>query len=90
MILTSNAALFFAIDLERIEGEDISRHLYADALFIHLRCPRCGGEFTLYSPGWGEDYLKERIIKLHPESSHRIDNDLLKEIIDRVVYHGDC
>ena len=79
-----------AIDLERIEGKEISRHLYADSLFIHLRCPRCDGEFTLYSPGWGEDYLKERIIKLYPELSHRIDDDLLKGIIDRVLYHGDC
>ena len=70
--------------------KEISRHLYADALFIHLRCPRCGGEFTLYSPGWDEDYLKERIVKLHPELEDRMDDSLLNEIIGRVLYHGDC
>ena len=76
--------------LERIEGEEISRHLCADSLFIHLRCPRCDGEFTLYSPGWSEDYLKERIVELHPEIEDRIDNELLNGIIGRVLYHGDC
>ena len=80
----------FAIDLERIGGEEISRHLYADALFIHLWCQRCGGEFTLYSPGWGEDYLKERIFQLHPELDGRIDDSLFNEINGRVIYHGDC
>ena len=80
----------FAIDLERIEGEEISRHLYADSFFIHLLCPRCHGEFTLYSPGWGEDYLKERIVELHPELEDRIDNELLNDIIGRILYHGDC
>ena len=80
----------FAIDLERIKGEEISRHLYVDSLFFHLRCPGCEGEFTLYSPSWGEDYLRERISKLHPELKDGMDNELLNEIIGRVLYHGDC
>ena len=80
----------FAVDLERIAGEEIATHFYADAFLIHLKCPRCGGEFTLYSTGWGEDYLEERILKLHPELEGRIDNELSKQIIDRVIYHGDC
>ncbi len=80
----------FAVDLERIKGKEIAMHFYTDAFLVHLRCPRCGGEFTLYSTGWGEDYLKERIFKLHPELEDRIDDRLFNEINDRVIYHGDC
>ena len=80
----------FAVDLQRIEGEEITTHFYADAFLIHLRCPRCSGEFTFYSPGWGEDYIKERIFQIHPVLEAIIDNDLFNEINDRVIYRGDC
>jgi hypothetical protein len=59
----------------------------ADAFLIHLRCPRCGGKFTLYSPGWGEDYLKGRIFQLHPELKGRVDDELFNEINYRVILH---
>lgn len=74
----------FAIDMQRIKGNIIATYNFPDATLVHLSCPRCGGEFTLYFHAWGEDYLKDIISKLHPELEGRIDDDLLSEINNRV------
>ena len=74
----------FAIDMQRIKGNIIATYNFPDATLVHLSCPRCGGEFTLYFHAWGESYLKDIISKLHPELEGRIDDDLLSEINNRV------
>ncbi|GAG97890.1 unnamed protein product [marine sediment metagenome] len=74
----------FAVDMQRIKGDIIAAYNYPDCTLVHLSCPRCDGEFTLYFHAWGEDYLKDIICKLHPELEDRIDDDLFNEINDRV------
>ena len=59
----------FAIDGERVGGEEIENYCFRDLQVIHLRCPRCGGEFTYASEGFEASYLKERICKVYPELS---------------------
>ena len=74
----------FAVDLQRIKGGIIAQYDFPDATLLHLRCPRCGGEFSHYFHAWGEDYLKDIISKLHPAFEGRIDDKLFNEINDRV------
>jgi len=76
----------FAVDLERVKGNEIARYDFPDAAFIGFSCPRCGGEFSLYINGWGEDYVKEKIKKLHPELGGNISDKLFREVNDRVLY----
>lgn len=71
----------FAIDSVRVKGEDKKLHKFDDALIEHLSCPRCGGEFTRYNEGFGEDYLRERILKLHPELSESLDRKTIESIV---------
>ena len=72
------------MDMQRIKGEVIATYNFLDATLVHLSCPRCDGEFTLYFHAWGEPYLKNIISKLHPELKGRIDDTLFNEINDRV------
>ena len=74
----------FAVDMQRIKGQVIATYNYPDATLVHLSCPRCKGEFTLYFNSWGEDYLKDIISKLHPEFKNKISNKLFREVNDRV------
>lgn len=74
----------FAIDMQRIKGNIIATYNFPDATLVHLLCPKCGGEFTLYFHAWGKDHLKDIISKLHSELEGRIDDDLLSEINNRV------
>jgi hypothetical protein len=74
----------FAIDLERVPGTLVAQHDYSDGMLLQYQCSRCGGEFTVYSQGFDEPYLKERIRKLHPELGGVIDDEVFEEIIDCV------
>lgn len=74
----------FAVDMQRIKGKTIATHNFPDATLVHLSCPRCGGEFTLYIRALGKPYLKDIISKLHPELEGRNDDDFFNEINDRV------
>ena len=57
----------FAIDGERVGGEEIENYSFRDLQVIHLRCPRCGGEFTFASQGFEASYLRDRICQVYPE-----------------------
>lgn len=59
----------FAIDGRRIAGEEIDFYSFPDLIVVHLRCPRCGGEFTYVSEGFEMGYLVERICTLYPQLS---------------------
>ena len=72
----------FAIDLQRVPGKILNTYRFPDSLLLHLKCPRCGKEFTSYSEGWSEDYLEGTISTLHPELSNRIDSKLLDQVHD--------
>ena len=76
----------FAVDLERIKGNEVARFDFPDATLLHFSCPRCGGEFSQYINGWGEDYVKKTISKLHPELGGRISDQLFREVNDRVLW----
>jgi len=79
----------FAIDLERIKGNEIARYNFPDMTVIHYSCPRCGGEYSLCSNGFAEPYLNSIIHKLHPELGGIIEENHLNEIIGRVLYIDD-
>lgn len=74
----------FAIDLQRVKVEEIAQYDFPDATLVHLKCPKCGGEFSYYIRAWGEDYLRNRILKLHPEMEGRIEGNLIRVINDRM------
>ena len=74
----------FAIDLQRIKANIVAQEDYPDATVLHLKCPKCDGEFSYYIRAWAEPYLKDRITKLHPEIEGKISDDLLSEINDRM------
>ncbi len=82
----------FAIDLKRVKAEVIDRQNLPDATVLHLKCPKCGGEFSYYIRAWGQDYIKERIEKLHPELAGHITEDMISIINDRLwpEHDGDC
>ena len=73
----------FAVDMQRIKGTIIATYNFPDATLVHLSCPRCGGEFTLYFHAWEESYLKDIIATLHPELEERMDN-VFDEVNNRV------
>ena len=75
----------FAVDMERVKGNEIARYDFPDSTLLHFSCPRCGGEFSLYIPGWGEGYIKKVIRKFHPEIGGEIGEELLREVNDRVL-----
>ena len=74
----------FAVDLYRVKADIIAQYDFPDAMVLHLKCSRCGGEFSYYSRGWGEPYLKGIIMKLHPELEDKVDDDLIGKINDRM------
>ena len=61
----------FAIDLQRVKADTIAQYDFADATVLHLRCPRCSGEFSYYIRAWGEDYIRNIVLKLHPQLKGR-------------------
>ncbi len=72
----------FAVDLQRVKANIIAQHDFPDATVLHLKYPKCGGEFSYYIRAWGEDYLRNIILKLHPELEGRIDDNLIRKIND--------
>jgi len=74
----------FAIDKVRVDGDIIGQYDFSDAMLLHLRCPRCDGEFTCYAKIFGRDYIEERVRKLHPETKGVISEEWLEEIVDLV------
>jgi hypothetical protein len=66
----------FAIDRKRVGGEIISDHNFPDLSVTHLRCPRCGGEFTYVSEGFERSYLLKRICTLYPQLASLIKRGL--------------
>lgn len=75
----------FAVDMVRVKGEEINEYHFPDALLLHLRCPRCGGEFTYYSEGWDERYIRRVLSKVRPElASISADDKRFEEIVNRV------
>ena len=79
----------FAVDLARVKGTVLARHEFPDGYLEYLYCPRCKGEYSLYVPVWGEDYVKDRLLALHPELRGQVDEPFLKRINDRVLYPND-
>ena len=79
----------FAVDMKRVKGIELARHDFPDATLWHFLCPRCGGEFSQYSNGWSETYVKEKINKLHPELGSIISDELFREVNDRVLFPPD-
>jgi len=75
----------FAIDKQRVKGKIIAKYIFQDALLLHLSCPRCGGEFTIYAETWSKEYLNERIHKIHPEWKGEIGEEQFSEILDLVI-----
>jgi len=80
----------FAVDMERVKCNQIAQYDFPDATVLHFKCPRCGGEFSYYIRAWGEDYLRNTILKLHPELEGRIDDDLIRKINDRMWPEYNC
>ena len=81
----------FAVDMKSVKTEVITQYNFPDAMVLHMRCPKCGGECSYYSPGWGETYVKGIISKLHPELGDKIEDELFEEINDRVfLEYLDC
>lgn len=70
----------FAIDHKRIKAKEIAKQDFPDATVLHLKCDRCGGEFSDYFNIWGEDYIRERMAALHPEFVGQISDDEITAI----------
>ena len=75
----------FAIDKQRVAGKEIAQYHFPDALLLHYSCPRCGSEWSVYSEGWTQEYLNERMYELHPEWKGNIGDEQAREILDLVV-----
>lgn len=81
----------FAVDMLSVKTEVIAQYNFPDAMVLHRRCPRCGGECSCYAPIWSEPYVKHIISKLHPERGGKIEEELFEEINGRVFLEGhDC
>jgi hypothetical protein len=82
----------FAIDLHRAKAKLIDQYNFPDATIIHMKCDRCGGEYSYYFTVWGEDYTKQRIARLYPELEGEISDDMIVETNSRLwpECHGDC
>jgi len=81
----------FAVDMKSVETEIIAQYNFPDAMVLHRRCPRCGGEYSYYAPMWSETYVKDMISKLHPELGDKIEEELFEEVNDRVLFGcSDC
>jgi hypothetical protein len=76
----------FAVDLVRVKGIRVNRRELTDGCIEVYECRRCGGEFSVYVSVWGEDYVKKRINKLHPELGGKIKDKLFHEINQRVLF----
>ena len=79
----------FAIDRVRVKGEIIAQCSFSDALLLHLKCPRCGGEFTFYSEGVDDEILKGLIFRLHPELEGRLGEERFNGIL-RLLFPEHC
>ena len=74
----------FAIDLQRVKANIIGQYNFPDATVLHLKCSRCDSEFSYYTRGWSEPYLRNIILKLHPKLEDKIDDNLIRKINDRM------
>lgn len=82
--MKTNADGVFAVDLERVKGTLIAKYDFPDAMLLHYRCSRCGGEFTHHCPMWSSEQVEKITFRLHPELGNQVDEDIFDEIIDRV------
>jgi hypothetical protein len=82
----------FAVDMEGVKARKITQYDFPDATVIHLKCPRCCGESSYYIRAWGEDYIRNIVLKLHPELEGRVDDNLMREINNRMwpEFAQDC
>lgn len=76
----------FAVDLQRVVGKEIARYDFPDGTLWLYSCPRCGGEFSLYSEGYSAAYLLNKIEKLHPELKGNVSDELFNQMNERVLY----
>jgi hypothetical protein len=74
----------FAIDLQRVKAKQIAKYDFPDVTILHMKCERCGGEYSYYFRAWGEDYIKERMVVLHPEIGEHITDDMIQIINDQL------
>ena len=74
----------FAVDLHRVKTTLIAKYDFPDAMVLHFKCPRCEGEFSRYIHMWGEDYIRARIAKVHPDWAENVDDYQIQEINDRM------
>ena len=68
----------------QVKANIIAQSDFPDTTVLNLKCSRCGGEFSYYIRAWGEDYLRNIILKLHPELEGRIDGNLIRKINGRI------
>ena len=76
----------FAVGSKRVKAKEIARYRFPDAVVLKFSCQRCGGEFSQYLNGWGEDYICERINKLHPELGGHISDELSGQVNHHVLF----
>ena len=76
----------FAVDMLSVKTEIVAQYNFLDAMVLHRRCPRCGGECSHYAHMWSETYVTEMILKLPPELGGKIEGELFEEINDRVFF----
>jgi len=74
----------FAIDQKTVKARQIAHYHFPDATIIHMKCDRCGGEYSYYFRAWGEDYIKERIAALYPALKDQITDDMIVTINHRL------
>jgi hypothetical protein len=82
----------FAIDLQRVKAKEIAKYDFPDATILSMKCDRCGGEYSYYFRVRGEDYIKERMIALHPDIQGHVTDDKIRAINHRLWPgdDGDC
>jgi bifunctional DNase/RNase len=75
----------FAVDLQRVKAKQIGQYYFPDAEVLHFKCDRCGGEYSNHHKTLiEEDYIRERIVVLHPELRGYITKDLIRQINNRL------
>jgi len=74
----------FAVAMQRVKANIIAQYDFPDATVLHLKCPRCGSEFSYYIRVRREDCLRNIILKLHSELEGRIDGNLIRKTNDRM------
>ena len=66
------------------QAKEIAKYDFPDATILRMKCDRCGGEYSYYFRVWGEDYIKERMVALHPDIQGHITDDMIRAINRRL------